>query len=208
MTISSEIGEFDIAITGISLNFPGARSLEDFWHNLSGGVSSIRRFTAQELRESGVSADMLNNPRYVPVSGYLEDAGAFDADLFRIPRSEARIIDPQHRQFLECAWDALEDSGYDPQRLDGKRVGCYGGAGMAIYSGSRVASYLSEYLESEPLDNLFPLQAFIATQNDHLCMRVSHRLGLRGPSISVQTACSTGLVAVHLAGSIFTCRRD
>ncbi|WP_419888961.1 type I polyketide synthase [Paenibacillus xylanexedens] len=199
MTISSEIGEFDIAITGISLNFPGARSLEDFWHNLSGGVSSIRRFTAQELRESGVSADMLNNPRYVPVSGYLEDAGAFDADLFRIPRSEARIIDPQHRQFLECAWDALEDSGYDPQRLDGKRVGCYGGAGMAIYSGSRVASYLSEYLESEPLDNLFPLQAFIATQNDHLCMRVSHRLGLRGPSISVQTACSTGLVAVHLA---------
>ncbi|AZZ55050.1 type I polyketide synthase [Rathayibacter iranicus] len=192
-------GEFDIAITGMSLRFPGARSPEQFWQNLNSGVSSIQRFEEQELRDSGVSASEINDPRYVPVSGYLDGAGEFDAELFNIPRSEARIIDPQHRLFLECAWDALEDSGYNPQHLDGRRVGCYGGSGMAIYSGSRVNSYFSEYLEGDSLDTLAPLQAFVATQNDHMCMRVSHRLGLRGPSISVQTACSTGLVAVHLA---------
>jgi acyl transferase domain-containing protein/NAD(P)-dependent dehydrogenase (short-subunit alcohol dehydrogenase family) len=198
---AEESSTFDIAVTGLALRFPGASTPDEFWRNLITGTSSIRRFTDQELSDSGVTPDVLGDPRYVPVSGYLAGAGAFDTDLFGIPRAESRVIDPQHRLFLECAWDAIEDAGYDPRRLGGSRVGCYGGTGMAIYSGSRVSSYLSEYLSADMdrLEGLAPLQAFIATQNDHLCMRVSHRLGLRGPSIAVQTACSTGLVAVHLA---------
>jgi acyl transferase domain-containing protein len=143
----------------------------------------------------------LLDPQVHPGRADLEGAGEFDNGLFRITPAEARITDPQHRLFLECAWDALERAGYDPQRMSGQRVGCYGGSGMALYAGSHLSSYFTENLARSAglLDSLAPLQAFIATQNDHLCTRVSHRLGLRGPSISVQTACSTGLVALHLA---------
>ncbi|WP_340556883.1 type I polyketide synthase [Streptomyces sp. GSL17-111] len=191
----------DVAIIGMACRFPGANTPEQFWANLTGGVSSIRTFTPDELLAAGVDPDVVRHPDYVPSAGYLEGAEDFDPGLFRIPPAEARITDPQHRLFLECVWDALERAGYDPQRLGDARIGCFGGAGMALYAGNRLSSYFSENLarSSSLLTELAPLQAFIATQSDHLCTRVSHRLGLRGPSIGVQTACSTGLVTLHLA---------
>ncbi|MFD6359052.1 type I polyketide synthase [Streptomyces roseolus] len=191
----------DVAIIGMACRFPGASTPEQFWANLTGGVSSIRTFTPDELLAAGVAPDLVRHPDYVPSAGYLDGAEDFDPGLFRIPPAEARITDPQHRLFLECVWDALERAGYDPQRLGDARIGCFGGAGMALYAGNGLSSYFSENLarSSGLLTELAPLQAFIATQSDHLCTRVSHRLGLRGPSVGVQTACSTGLVALHLA---------
>ncbi|MGA4858486.1 type I polyketide synthase [Streptomyces koyangensis] len=191
----------DIAIIGMACRFPGANTPEQFWANLTGGVSSIRTFTPDELLAAGVDPDVVRHPDYVPSAGYLDGAEDFDPGLFRIPPAEARITDPQHRLFLECVWDTLERAGYDPQRLGDARIGCFGGAGMALYAGNGLSSYFSENLarSSGLITELAPLQAFIATQSDHLCTRVSHRLGLRGPSIGVQTACSTGLVALHLA---------
>ncbi|GLY30841.1 SDR family NAD(P)-dependent oxidoreductase [Kineosporia sp. NBRC 101731] len=201
MTPAGSGSGLDIAIVGMACRFPGARSPEQFWENLVGGVSSIRSFDQEELIRAGADPELVRNPRYVPVTGYLEGADEFDHGLFGITPSEARVMDPQHRLFLECAAEALERSGRDLRRADDVRIGCFGGAGMALYAGSALNSYFGNHLVREPdlLAELAPLQAYVATQTDHLCSRVSHRLGLRGPSIGIQTACSTGLVAVHLA---------
>jgi acyl transferase domain-containing protein/acyl carrier protein len=181
--------EFDIAIVGMSGRFPGAPTLHQFWQNLSDGVESITRFSDEELLAAGVPACWLDDPRYVNAAPILEDPGAFDAKFFRFSPEEARTLDPQHRILLELAYEALEDAGYDPDRYSG-RIGVFTGAALNTY-------FLNGGLEGRLAEEYIP--TLIGADKDFLSTRIAYKLNLRGPSITVQTACSTSMVAVHLA---------
>ncbi|MGZ3447107.1 MAG: type I polyketide synthase, partial [Myxococcaceae bacterium] len=186
-----------IAIIGMSGRFPGADSLETFWANLSSGVRSIRLFTREELAAAGVQASVYERPDFIPASATLGEVDKFDAEFFGISAHEAALVDPQQRLFLECCYHALEHGGYAAVQ-EGVRVGVYAGAGMSLYARH---TYLLNNLSSvaAPDDPLMALQVAVGNQSDFVATRVAYRLGLMGPAISVQTACSTSLVAVHLA---------
>ncbi|HEX6908992.1 MAG TPA: polyketide synthase, partial [Longimicrobium sp.] len=183
--------ETDIAVVGMSCRFPGAPDTDAFWKALCAGAECIRRFADDELAAAGVAPETRADPAYVPAYAALEQPYAFDAAFFGISRREAQVMDPQHRVFLECAWSALEDAGCDPARYAGA-VGVYAGSGFSSY-GARVLA--DPALEREVGRAL----AIFANDKDFLTTRASYRLGLRGPSVAVQTACSTSLVAIHLA---------
>lgn len=184
--------EKGIAIIGLDGRFPGARNAEELWQNLCEGVESLSRFSQEELRASSPDGMRLEDPRLVPVRGVLSGVELFDAGFFGISPREAAATDPQQRVFIECAWTALEDAGYDP----GNCVGLVG-----VYAGSALSSYAWNNLGSDPelLASLGALQLGIVNGKDHLPTRVSYLLNLTGPSVAVQTACSTSLVAVHMA---------
>ncbi|HBL25593.1 MAG TPA: beta-ketoacyl synthase, partial [Acidobacteria bacterium] len=187
----SETGNgFEIAIIGMAGRFPGAPSLRRFWQNLCDGVESIHFFTDEELIAAGVDPGLLRRPGYVRARPVLDDVDLFDARFFGFSAREAEMLDPQHRLFLETAWQALEDGGYAGERF-GPVTGVYGGAGangylmgLVTHPGGALAS---------------PLQTLLANDKDYLATRVSYKLGLEGPSVTVQTACSTSLVSIHLA---------
>ena len=182
---------YDIAIVGLAGRFPGARSVDEFWRNLRDGVESITFFTEEELAESGASPSLLKNPNYIRANGILEDIEVFDAAFFGFSPREAEVMDPQQRLFLECAWEALEIAGYDPQTYK-KSIG--------IYAGTTRSSYVNNiYSNFELAESVGTIQIGIGNDKDHLAPRVSYKLNLRGPSVTVQTACSTSLVAVSLA---------
>jgi acyl transferase domain-containing protein len=169
--------------------FPGARTLDEFWRNLADGVESITRLSDQEMLEAGVPPSWLSNPSYVKAAPILEDPGHFDAGFFGFSPMEARTMDPQHRLLLELAYEALEHAGYDPERCPG-RVGVFTGAALNTY-------FTSVGLSSRLAEEYIP--TLIGNDKDFLSTRVSYKLNLKGPSITVQTACSTSMVAVHLA---------
>ena len=181
----------DIAIVGLSCRFPGARNADQFWENLEHGLEAVTFFSDEELRSSGVAGHLVSDPRYVRAKAVLDEIEFFDAAFFGFSPREAQILDPQHRVFLECAWEALENSGYCAQSYDG-RIGVYAGAGMNSY-------LFNLYSNRGLIESLDPFQLLISSDKDYLTTRVSYKLGLSGPSITVQTACSTSLVAVHLA---------
>lgn len=187
-----EIRESDIAIVGMACRLPGAPSVDAFWRNLREGVESTTFLSDEELLAAGVDQRLLDDPSYVKAAQLLPDADQFDAGLFRITSDEAEILDPQHRQFLECSLAALEDAGYDPGAYDGS-IGVYGGAGMNTYL---LHNLHDRYREASALDDY---RLMLANDKDFLTTRVSYKLDLRGPSLSVNTACSTSLVAVHTA---------
>ena len=180
----------EIAIVGMAGRFPKAGNIEEFWQRLSRGDECISFFRDEELAEAGIDAGVLSNPDYVKASAVLEGADLFDAPFFGFHPREAELMDPQHRIFLECAWHALEDAGYDSARYGG-RIGVFGGAGLN--------TYLYEVGPTLSNSSALRYQAFIGNDKDFLTTRVSYKLNLKGPSINVQTACSTSLVAVHLA---------
>jgi len=181
-----------IAIVGMAGRFPGARDLDELWQNLRAGRESIRRFSADELLAAGVSAEMLARPDYVRARGALDDYDLFDAGFFDVAASEAEALDPQHRLFLETAWAALESAGCDPGRHGGP---------VGVFAGVSANTYLLSHLLDDPgaLAAADASQAMLGGDKDFLATRVSYKLNLRGPSLTVQTACSTSLVAVHLA---------
>ncbi|MFL6335978.1 MAG: amino acid adenylation domain-containing protein [Pyrinomonadaceae bacterium] len=185
-------GESGVAIIGMAGRFPGARNLEEFWENLRDGVESIRHFSDDELKALGVDAALLADPRYVKAASALDGADLFDAQFFGINPREAEVMDPQQRLFLETAWEALENAGYDSAT--------YGGL-IGVYAGVGVNGYMLYNLfgNGEFLGTVGTYQAMIGNDKDHLPTRVSYKLNLNGPSVNVQTACSTSLVAVHLA---------
>jgi non-ribosomal peptide synthase protein (TIGR01720 family) len=188
-TVESSID--GIAIIGMTGRFPGARNIEQFWQNLRDGVESISVFTEEELEEAGIESALLNAPNYVKAGAVLDDVELFDASFFGFNPREAELTDPQHRFFLECAWEALESAGYDSERYDGA-IGVYAGVGMNTY-------LLNLYTNREMMGEVSGVQVAIGNDKDHLPTRVSYKMNLRGPSMAVQTACSTSLVAVHLA---------
>ena len=181
-----------IAIIGMSGRFPGAKNIEEFWRNLRGGVEAVSFFSDEELAAAGVKPSLLSNPNYVRANAILEGIELFDASFFGLNSREAELTDPQHRLLLECAWEALESAGYDSRR--------YRGA-IAVYAGESMNGYLlSNLLSNRDLIELVGfLQTSIRNRNDHLSTQISYKLDLKGPAITVQTACSTSLVAVHLA---------
>jgi acyl transferase domain-containing protein/SAM-dependent methyltransferase len=179
-----------IAIIGMAGRFPGANSVETFWQNLRDGVESITFFSDDELRAAGVPESLLSDPNYVKARPILEDVAGFDAPFFGYSPREAELMDPQHRLFLECAWHALEHAGYDSER--------YAGA-IAVYGGASLSTYLLNlYARADLMTSIDPLQAVIGNDKDSLTTGVSYKLNLTGPSMAVQTFCSTSLVAVHL----------
>jgi acyl transferase domain-containing protein len=189
---NAETIEHGVAVIGMSGRFPKAASVEQFWENLRDGVEGISFFTGEELEASGVEASALADPNYVRAHGSLEDVELFDAAFFGLTPREAEITDPQHRLFLECAWEAMERAGYDAEKYEG-RVGVYGGTGISTYLLTNLMS------NRELLRSVGGFQAMLGNDKDHLPTRVSYKLNLRGPSVLVQTACSTSLVAIHLA---------
>jgi phthiocerol/phenolphthiocerol synthesis type-I polyketide synthase E len=182
-----------IAIVGMAGRFPGARNIRDFWHNLRDGVESIRACSDAELLAAGVSPEELASPDYVKRASVLDDVPLFDAGFFGFSPRDAAIMDPQHRHFLECAWEALEDAGHPPSGFNGS-IGVFAGSGMNTY-------LIHNLLANRKLLETAGLFQLKQTGNDKdvLATRVSYQFDLRGPSLNVQTACSTSLVAVHLA---------
>jgi acyl transferase domain-containing protein len=166
-----------IAVVGMAGRFPGAANLDEFWRNLSGGVESITRYPA---RQSG-------GHTYTPGRGVLDGADRFDAAFFGFTPREATLLDPQHRLLLECAWEALEDAGYDPARCPWP---------VGVYAGSSQSPYERHVREHLTVDDW---AVRLANSMDLLTARVSYKLGLTGPAVTVQTGCSTSLVAIHLA---------
>ncbi|MEE8586140.1 MAG: beta-ketoacyl synthase N-terminal-like domain-containing protein, partial [Acidobacteriota bacterium] len=184
---------YEIAIVGMAGRFPGAEGLDEFWANLRQGVESISFFSPQELLEAGTDPNLLNRPGFVRARGVLGKAELFDAPLFGLGPPEARLIDPQQRVFLECAWHALENAGLDPDRSAG-RVGVFAGARMSTYFLNNLQPQISLLG-----DGVSELELMLGNDRSFLATSTSYRLNLQGPSINVATACSTSLVAVHLA---------
>ncbi|MEC7803869.1 MAG: type I polyketide synthase, partial [Pseudomonadota bacterium] len=180
-----------IAIISLAGRFPGANTVDKLWQKLRNGEELITRFTDDELRAQGVPQSELDNPHYVKAGSVLEDIEMFDAAFFGFTPREAKLTDPQHRLFLELAWQAVESAGYDPGRYEGL---------ISVFAGASMTSYLRDFpSESGTLDPVDGLQKAIGNNRDYLTTSVSYRLNLKGPSYTIQTACSTSLVAVHLA---------
>jgi amino acid adenylation domain-containing protein len=180
-----------VAIVGMAGRFPGAADPEELWRNLCGGVESITFFPDEELAAAGIDPALLADPAYVRARGVLPGADTFDAAFFDCTPREAEILDPQQRVFLECAWEALESAGYAPERYPG-RIGVYAGLGDNTYAPGL-------YADPDLVRSAGLYQLSIANKPDYLPTRVSYKLDLKGPSVNVQTACSTSLTAVHLA---------
>ncbi len=181
-----------IAIVGMAGRFPGARNIDEFWDNLINGKESVSTFSDEECRASGVPDDLLSNPGFVKRGGALNDIDLFDASFFGYSHREATLIDPQQRIFLECAYEALENAGYCPDTYEGS-IGVYAGCGINYY-------LLKNLIPSHPLmESVITPMAFFGNDKDFLSTRVSYKLNLTGPSITVQTACSTSLTAINLA---------
>jgi len=182
--------EEGIAIIGMAGRFPGARNVAQLWQNLLEARETISHFRDDEL-EAGPVEDMAAraSPAYVRAQGILDDIEMFDAGFFGINLKEAEVLDPQHRVFLETAWEALEDAGYDPQRFTGP-IGVFAGAGENTY-------YLQHLLSRRDVTDIVGLLTMMTSkQNDYLTTRVAYKLDLKGPALNIQTACSTALVAV------------
>ena len=200
--VDKEDGEQEqIAIIGMSCRFPGAQTLEEFWDNLMQGMETITYFSDKELIDAGVDASLLNNPNYVKAKGVIKDSECFDASFFGFTPREAEILDPQHRVFLECAWHALEDAGYCPEKTKSK-IGIFGGTGTAWY--------LSELYKNQAIRHYASgLSIVTGNDKDFLTTRVSYKLNLKGSSINVQSACSTSLVAIVMGmNSLFDYHND
>ncbi len=185
----------DIAIVGMAAQLPGALGLDAYWDMLRTGTSAIRQLSEDDMLAAGVDPATLSDPNYVPFAANLEGYTEFDADFFGLSPKEAAIMDPQHRKFLEVSWHALENAGHMPENFKGP-IGVYAGCGMGSYFYFNICS------NRDLVDNtgMFLLR-HTGNDKDFLSTRLSHFLDLRGPSISVQTACSTSLVGVHYASA-------
>jgi acyl transferase domain-containing protein/acyl carrier protein len=192
MSESAAIDEsFDVAITGMACRLPGAPSIEAFWQVLQSGTECIRSFSDAELLALGVPPATLSAEGFVKAGAVLDGIDQFDAAFFGYSAREAELMDPQHRIFLECAWEALERAGCapDPRRTAG------------VFAGAGLSTYLLFNLLTRPelVDAIDRFQTMVGNDKDFLATRLSYQLDLRGPSFTVQTGCSTSLVAIHLA---------
>jgi amino acid adenylation domain-containing protein len=181
----------NIAIIGMACRFPGANDLRQFWRNLALGVESVTSLSDQDLVAAGVDPLLLRNPRYVKAAALLDGVELFDAEFFGLNAREAEVMDPQHRLMLECGYSALEDAGY----------GAISGSNVAVFAGVGFSSYLlsNVLVDRALLGAVSPLNILYANDKDYAATRLAYSLDLRGPCLTVATACSTALVAVHLA---------
>ncbi|MGW3963674.1 type I polyketide synthase [Amycolatopsis sp. NPDC005003] len=173
-----------VAVVGMACRLPGAENVEEFWKLLRDGVEGITRFDVEDLvRNKGADPDDVRQPNFVPAKGVMKDSANFDWEFFGYSRAEAARIDPQQRVFLEAAASALDDAGLDPTRFDGW---------ISVYAGAD-RTQTGAGMDLNPLDHM------LGMEKDHVATRVAYKLGLRGPALTVQTSCSTSLVAIHMA---------
>lgn len=185
--------EDSIAIIAMNGRFPEADTVGAFWENLKNGIESVKFFTQQELIESGeLDEHLRDNPKFVSADAVLDGMDLFDASFFDFSAREAEILDPQHRLFLEAAWEAFELAGYDPKKSDSR---------IAVFAGSALSGYMVRNLYSNPglVEELGTFKTMLANDKDFLATRVSYKLDLMGPSVNVNTLCSSSLVAAHMA---------
>src|SRR5437660_2754823 len=182
----------EIAVIGMAGRFPKAPNLEVFWQNLCNGVEAVTFFTREELLEAGIPAAILDKPNYVRANVVLEDIDQFDASFFGYTPTEAALLEPQQRLFLQCAWHALEHAGYTSQDYPGL---------IGVYASTSTSTYLLYNLlrNRHVAETIATPELLYGNEKDFLATRVSYKLGLQGPSMTIQTACSSSLVAVHLA---------
>jgi acyl transferase domain-containing protein/acyl carrier protein len=181
----------EIAIIGMSCRFPGAKDIDSFWQKLREGKELISFLTDAEIEPSGVDPAKLDDPNYVKAAPVLDNIEMFDASFFGLTPREAEVMDPQQRLFLECAWEALESAGYDGENYKDP---------VGVFAGARTNTYLYNlYSNRDIVDALGAFEIGLGNDLAFLSTRVSYKLNLRGPSYSIHTACSTALVAVHLA---------
>ncbi len=180
-----------IAIIGMAGRFPSAPNLDQFWKNLRDGVECVTAFTDEQMIAAGAEPVELKSKNCVKAGVVLEGVELFDAGFFGYNPRDAELMDPQHRFFLECAWEALEDAGYDANRTQ-LRIGVFAGVGTNSY-------FRNNLVLSRQMKSLHYLEKLMAADNDFLATRVSYKLNLKGPSLTIQTACSTSLVAIHMA---------
>lgn len=192
-TVNVDIGENDVAIVGMAVHVPGAHTISEYWQNLRHGIESITRLTPDELQAAGEDPGKMLHKNYVPAAALLDGYKNFDADFFGFSPKEAAIMDPQHRKFLEESWNALENAGHPPENFDG-RIGVYAGCGMGSYFYFNICSNPDLVADT----GMFLLR-HTGNDKDFMATRVSHIFDLKGPSINLQTACSTSLVATHFA---------
>ncbi|HXU34672.1 MAG TPA: amino acid adenylation domain-containing protein, partial [Thermoanaerobaculia bacterium] len=192
---SLDSGPAGIGILSFAVRFPGAATVAALWEGFEAGRETIVRLSDDELRAAGVAEAEIADPSYVKARGMIDGADRFDAALFGFTPREAELLDPQHRVLLEVAWEALEAAGIDPSRFDaeGKRIGVFVGSGINSYL---IANILPN---AAALRSGGGLQAMILNDRDFLASRVAYELNLKGPAVVVQSACSTSLLAVHLA---------
>jgi len=185
-----------IAIIGMSGRFPGARDVDQFWHNLVHGVDSVARFSEAELEYSVATREAIaQGQNFIRARGVIDGADLFDADFFGMYPKEAQLIDPQHRLFLECAWEALESAGHAPESFPGL-IGVYAGLAMNTYLLHNLCvdrAFAADFSANYQVGG-YP--TMLGNDKDFMPTRVSYKLNLRGPSMTVQSACSTSLVAV------------
>ena len=176
-----------VAIIGMAGRFPCASNVSEFWRNLADGRECITFFSEEKVTAEGVDASVVRNPRHVRAGGVLDGADLFDARFFGYSPREAEVLDPQHRVFLECAWEALEDAAYSPNNYRGS---------IGVFAGSAMSSYMSRF---QTPSGAIDFVTRVGNDKDFVPTRVSYKLNLKGPSVNIQTACSTSLVAVHVA---------
>lgn len=182
--------DMDIAVIGLSCKMPGAENTSEFWNNIVNGVESITEFTDEDLIKSGVKEDVINNPDYVKAKGYLDGVEYFDCDVFGYTKQEARMMDPQIRLLHEGVWEALEDAGYDSSTYKG-RIGLFAGSSSNV-------PWMTKFIGRQN-DLLNAYEAITLNEKDFITTRVSYKMNLKGPSVNVQSACSTSMVAIHEA---------
>lgn len=181
--------EHCIAVIGMACKLPGANNPDDFWQSILNKTESISFFNEQELLHAGIDPDLIDNPDYIPARGIINNSDKFDAAFFGYTPSEARLTDPQHRVFLENAWAALEDAGYVAEKFPGN-IGLFAGMSDSTYLTQNILKNTSDYDQQ---------QLMLATSNHYLCTKVAYSMGLKGPAVTVNTACSTSLVAIAMA---------
>lgn len=188
---SQECSEFDVAIIGMAGSFPKAKNIQEYWGNLRGGVNSTHFASEEELLSAQVSKDLIENPNFVNASIQLEDSDQFDAGFFQVSPSDAMLLDPQIRLLLQTSWHTLEDAGYDSFNYEGS---------IGNFCSMGTGDYLQQLISNDPaFANQNQLQTRILNEKDFLATQISYKLNLTGPAMTVQTACSSSLLAVHLA---------
>jgi amino acid adenylation domain-containing protein len=193
--LSPKNNQNKIAIIGMACRFPGSNSIEEYWNNLCEGKEFITFFDKQQVFGH---TDYLDNENYIRARSILPDIELFDADFWGFNKREAELLDPQHRVFLDCIWEAMESAAYDLTSYEGQ-VGVFAGSGMNSYYINNILPNIRQNSNRNLLESMEDLLISIGNERDYLACQVSYKLNLKGPSLNVQTACSTSLVAVHLA---------
>ena len=192
-----------VAIVGIACKFPKSNNLEDYWENIKNGTECLETLSQEELEQAGIDAATIQNKNYVKRSSYIEDVDKFDADFFKISPKEAIYMDPQQRLLLEKAWEAMEDAGYIPDNGNQK---------VAVFASTSASNYFLQGIQDDSrfVEDAGGMQALLhGLDKDHIATKIAYKLNCTGPTMTVQSACSSSMVGTIMAcQSLLTYQAD